>query len=212
MGTWLCQAHFGGFKGLFPARGTEQRGQCLLAFLLIPLRRSLRVVSCQGASHDAGASVMPMANTYTPPSLSSDMITCDVPSGLPLGPVLGTSIKDKRNRNRSHVSRVLLISVFGLDRTTSPNIYACGDCASPYKFTHAADWQVRNERNYPPPVIARHGDPTLAHVFRYASSPSICLVFSVCIYLIRRLDFPRPSAAFPCHEDHVSYVCEARSP
>lgn len=32
-------------------------------------------------------------------------------------------------------------------RTTSPNIYACGDCASPYKFTHAADWQVnRNDK------------------------------------------------------------------
>lgn len=31
-------------------------------------------------------------------------------------------------------------------RTTSPNIYACGDCASPYKFTHAADWQVSEIR------------------------------------------------------------------
>ena len=26
--------------------------------------------------------------------------------------------------------------------TTNPNIYSCGDCASPYKFTHAADFQV----------------------------------------------------------------------
>lgn len=34
------------------------------------------------------------------------------------------------------------VCVFYLYRTTSPNIYACGDCASPYKFTHAADWQV----------------------------------------------------------------------
>jgi len=27
--------------------------------------------------------------------------------------------------------------------TTNPNVYACGDCASPFKFTHAADWQAR---------------------------------------------------------------------
>ena len=27
--------------------------------------------------------------------------------------------------------------------TTNPNIYSCGDCASPFKFTHAADWQAR---------------------------------------------------------------------
>jgi len=27
--------------------------------------------------------------------------------------------------------------------TTNPNIYACGDVASPFKFTHAADWQAR---------------------------------------------------------------------
>lgn len=28
-------------------------------------------------------------------------------------------------------------------QTANPNIYACGDCASPFKFTHAADWQAR---------------------------------------------------------------------
>ena len=27
--------------------------------------------------------------------------------------------------------------------TTNPKIYSCGDCASPFKFTHAADWQAR---------------------------------------------------------------------
>ena len=27
--------------------------------------------------------------------------------------------------------------------TTNPHIYSCGDCASPYKFTHAADFQAR---------------------------------------------------------------------
>ena len=27
--------------------------------------------------------------------------------------------------------------------TKNPNIYSAGDCASPYKFTHAADWQAR---------------------------------------------------------------------
>lgn len=27
--------------------------------------------------------------------------------------------------------------------TTNPDIYACGDVASPWKFTHAADFQAR---------------------------------------------------------------------
>lgn len=27
-------------------------------------------------------------------------------------------------------------------QTANPSIYATGDCASPFKFTHAADWQV----------------------------------------------------------------------
>ena len=26
--------------------------------------------------------------------------------------------------------------------TSNLDVYACGDCASPFKFTHAADWQV----------------------------------------------------------------------
>jgi pyruvate/2-oxoglutarate dehydrogenase complex dihydrolipoamide dehydrogenase (E3) component len=28
-------------------------------------------------------------------------------------------------------------------RTANPDIYACGDCATPYKFTHSADFQAR---------------------------------------------------------------------
>jgi pyruvate/2-oxoglutarate dehydrogenase complex dihydrolipoamide dehydrogenase (E3) component len=28
-------------------------------------------------------------------------------------------------------------------KTANDNIYSCGDCASPFKFTHAADWQAR---------------------------------------------------------------------
>ena len=28
-------------------------------------------------------------------------------------------------------------------QTNNPNIYACGDCATPYKFTHAAEFQAR---------------------------------------------------------------------
>ena len=26
--------------------------------------------------------------------------------------------------------------------TANPNIYACGDVVSPFKFTHSADWSV----------------------------------------------------------------------
>lgn len=29
-------------------------------------------------------------------------------------------------------------------RTANLDIYACGDCATPYKFTHAADFQARS--------------------------------------------------------------------
>lgn len=35
---------------------------------------------------------------------------------------------------------VVINDFFG---TTNPNIYACGDCASAYKFTHSADFQAR---------------------------------------------------------------------
>jgi pyruvate/2-oxoglutarate dehydrogenase complex dihydrolipoamide dehydrogenase (E3) component len=28
-------------------------------------------------------------------------------------------------------------------QTTAPDIYSCGDCAAPHKFTHSADWQAR---------------------------------------------------------------------
>jgi pyruvate/2-oxoglutarate dehydrogenase complex dihydrolipoamide dehydrogenase (E3) component len=62
-----------------------------------------------------------------------------------------------------------------------PNIYACGDCATPFKFTHAADWQariaVRNMllgRQLPAAACgglsnllipaATYSDPELAHV------------------------------------------------
>ena len=42
---------------------------------------------------------------------------------------------DYDNRRGVHVDECFV--------TTNPNVYACGDCASPFKFTHAADWQVR---------------------------------------------------------------------
>jgi pyruvate/2-oxoglutarate dehydrogenase complex dihydrolipoamide dehydrogenase (E3) component len=66
-------------------------------------------------------------------------------------------------------------------QSTVPNIYACGDCATPFKFTHAADWQariaVRNMllgRQLPAEACgglsnllipaATYSDPELAHV------------------------------------------------
>lgn len=61
-------------------------------------------------------------------------------------------------------------------RTTSPNIYACGDCASPYKFTHAADWQVSEiwvrfavEILLPPGTVEFNLPTHLKH--RYVASP-----------------------------------------
>ncbi len=39
------------------------------------------------------------------------------------------------NRRGVHVDECFM--------TANPAVYACGDCASPFKFTHAADWQAR---------------------------------------------------------------------
>lgn len=63
-------------------------------------------------------------------------------------------------------------------RTTAPNVYSCGDVASPYKFTHAADWQARCAvRNMFLDAKAKHSDllvpwctytdPEVAHVGLY---------------------------------------------
>mmetsp|Transcript_1892 Transcript_1892/g.5595 ORF Transcript_1892/g.5595 Transcript_1892/m.5595 type:complete len:578 (+) Transcript_1892:1243-2976(+) len=63
-------------------------------------------------------------------------------------------------------------------KTTTKNIYACGDVASPYKFTHAADWQARCAiRNMYLDAGSRHSDllvpwctytdPEVAHVGKY---------------------------------------------
>lgn len=64
-------------------------------------------------------------------------------------------------------------------QTTHPDIYACGDCTSPYKFTHAADFQARIAvRNmFLGGEIARasdllipwctYTDPEIAHVGKY---------------------------------------------
>jgi pyruvate/2-oxoglutarate dehydrogenase complex dihydrolipoamide dehydrogenase (E3) component len=66
-------------------------------------------------------------------------------------------------------------------QSTVPNIYACGDCATPFKFTHAADWQARIAgrnmllgRQLPAEACgslsnllipaATYSDPELAHV------------------------------------------------
>eukprot|EP00752_Nemacystus_decipiens_P012532 g11100.t1 len=63
-------------------------------------------------------------------------------------------------------------------RTTSPNIYASGDCASPYKFTHAADWQARvairnmflGDKNKQSDLLipwCTYTEPEVAHVGKY---------------------------------------------
>ncbi|CAM9191590.1 unnamed protein product [Discosporangium mesarthrocarpum] len=65
-------------------------------------------------------------------------------------------------------------------RTTSPNIYACGDCASPYKFTHAADWQARvairnmflGDKTKQSDLLipwCTYTEPEVAHVGKYES-------------------------------------------
>jgi len=63
-------------------------------------------------------------------------------------------------------------------KTKNPNIYSAGDCASPYKFTHAADWQARCAvRNMFLDAKSKHSDllvpwctytdPEIAHVGLY---------------------------------------------
>ena len=63
-------------------------------------------------------------------------------------------------------------------QTSNANVYSCGDCASPYKFTHAADWQARLAiRNMFLDAKSRHSDllvpwatytdPEVAHVGLY---------------------------------------------
>jgi len=63
-------------------------------------------------------------------------------------------------------------------RTANPRIYSCGDCASPLKFTHAADWQARTAIRNMFLGLAESGssllvpwctytDPEVAHVGLY---------------------------------------------
>ena len=65
-------------------------------------------------------------------------------------------------------------------KTTNDDIYSCGDVASPFKFTHAADWQARTAiRNmYLGVTESQHNlltpwctytDPEIAHVGKYES-------------------------------------------
>ena len=70
------------------------------------------------------------------------------------------------------------VHISDLYETSAPNIYSCGDCASPYKFTHAADWQARCAvRNMFLRANSKHSDllvpwatytdPEIAHVGLY---------------------------------------------
>ncbi|KAH8052857.1 dihydrolipoyl dehydrogenase [Aureococcus anophagefferens] len=70
------------------------------------------------------------------------------------------------------------VHISDLYETSAPNIYSCGDCASPYKFTHAADWQARCAvRNMFLQANSKHSDllvpwatytdPEIAHVGLY---------------------------------------------
>lgn len=63
-------------------------------------------------------------------------------------------------------------------QTANPDIYACGDCTSPFKFTHAADFQARAAvRNMFLGDISKSSDllipwctytePEIAHVGKY---------------------------------------------
>ena len=64
--------------------------------------------------------------------------------------------------------------------TSNPHIYSCGDCASPYKFTHAADFQARyavrnmflgKTEKQSDLLIPRctYTEPEVAHVGKYES-------------------------------------------
>eukprot|EP01035_Chromulina_nebulosa_P019347 gene19347-25212_t len=57
------------------------------------------------------------------------------------------------NRNGVHINDYF--------QTANPDIYACGDCATPYKFTHSADFQAR--------IAIRNMflEPEVAHVGKY---------------------------------------------
>lgn len=63
-------------------------------------------------------------------------------------------------------------------RTTNPNIYACGDCCTPYKFTHSADFQARmavrnmflGDHNRLSSLLipwCTYTEPEIAHVGKY---------------------------------------------
>eukprot|EP01041_Mallomonas_annulata_P001803 gene1803-3500_t len=68
-------------------------------------------------------------------------------------------------------------------RTAHPDIYACGDCASPFKFTHAAEFQARiairnmflgDQSSVSDLLIpwCTYTDPEVAHVGKYESELS----------------------------------------
>jgi pyruvate/2-oxoglutarate dehydrogenase complex dihydrolipoamide dehydrogenase (E3) component len=63
-------------------------------------------------------------------------------------------------------------------QTANPDVYACGDCCSPYKFTHAADFQARlavrnmflGDENRSSQLLipwCTYTDPEIAHVGKY---------------------------------------------
>jgi len=67
--------------------------------------------------------------------------------------------------------------------TANPNIYACGDCATPYKFTHSADFQARlavrnmflgNTHKLSDLLIpwCTYTEPEVAHVGKYEAELS----------------------------------------
>ena len=66
------------------------------------------------------------------------------------------------------------IKVDGTLKTTAPNIYACGDVAGPYQFSHMAEYQariavqnvllpVKKHTNYEHYIWCTFTDPELAH-------------------------------------------------
>ena len=84
-------------------------------------------------------------------------------------------------------------------KTKNPNIYSAGDCASPYKFTHAADWQARCAvRNMFLDAKSKHSD--------------LLVPWCTCVMLLPRprpllLSFPPAAvaaAARACRRDGVA--------
>eukprot|EP01065_Artemidia_motanka_P037844 TRINITY_DN46749_c0_g1_i1.p1 TRINITY_DN46749_c0_g1~~TRINITY_DN46749_c0_g1_i1.p1 ORF type:complete len:611 (+),score=199.79 TRINITY_DN46749_c0_g1_i1:65-1834(+) len=70
------------------------------------------------------------------------------------------------------------VAVDDFFQTAVPHIYSCGDCASPFKFTHAADWQARlairnmflGDRNRSQSLLVpwcTYTEPEIAHVGLY---------------------------------------------